>query len=87
MDYRLVNVVDTTSGKDTTIKIARVSQDEEIKDIILHQIQGTYDSLEDFDREWETKPKDEHTEVVNFISVDIPDARKITNALIELLKR
>ncbi len=85
MEYRLVNVMDVTAGKETTIKIARIARDKETEEIILHQIQGTYDTLEHFDREWDMKPHDESKEIINFISVDILDARKITNALLELL--
>ena len=111
--HRLLNVSDTVSGIDTTILIVRVSFPEserivfprETEHVVLHQIGGTYENLEDFNHEWDQKPDQiENTvlcptcrepvtymtpkldELVNFTCIDILDARRITNALIELLK-
>ncbi len=63
--YRLINVIDTASSRETTIKISKVRypDDENIvwprekEDIIIHQIQGTYKTLEDFNYEWDNQPE------------------------------
>ena len=40
-----------------------------------------YETEEEFDREWNTKPDEEG--FVNFMSLDLQDSRKLVNALIE----
>ncbi len=102
-DIRLLAIKDTTDGLDTTILLERVkSHDEEL---VFHQIGGTYDTIEDFNSEWESADEQvEKTvlcpkcrepityftpkldELVNFTCMEILDARRLTNALIELLK-
>jgi len=110
---RLLNIKDTISGMDTTVLLARskfpdserIVYPRESEHLIFHQIGGAYESLEDFDHEWEHKPDQvEKTvlcpkcrepisylipkidEFVNFTCMDILDARRLTNALIELLR-
>ncbi len=59
--YRLINVIDPASSLETTIKISKVRypDDENIvwprerEDILIHQITGTYHTIEDFNHEWE----------------------------------
>jgi len=58
---RLINVQDTVDGRETTILIQlstfpdneRIVWPRESKHLIIHQIGGTYDNLEDFNNEWE----------------------------------
>ena len=104
--HRLLNIKDTIDNADTTILIERrIVFPGETEDVVFHQIGGTYETLEDFNHEWEDKPVQvERTvlcpkcrepityftpkldELVNFTCMDILDARRLTNALIELLK-
>jgi len=102
--YRLITVRDSVSGIDTTILIELVKFPDEAT-LSFHQIGGVYETLEDFNREWDNsenmvektvlcpKCKEPITyytpkldEIVNFTCLDILDARRFTNALIELLK-
>ncbi len=110
---RLINIIDTASGLETTIKISKVRcpDDENIvwprekEDIIIHQITGTYHTLEDFNYEWDNPPeplektvlcpkcKDPVTyytprlnELVNYISMNKTDARRLINALLGVLQ-
>ncbi len=99
-DIRLLAIKDTVSGVETTILLERESEH-----LVFHQIGGTYDTIEDFNKEWEIADEQvENTvlcpkcrepityftpnldEIVNFTCMEIPDARRLTNALIELLK-
>ena len=111
--YRLINVRDSISGVDTTILIdiikfpddKRIVYPRESEHLGIHQIGGVYETLEDFDWEWDRSPDQvEKTElcpkcgepityytpklddIVNFTCMEILDARRLTNALIELLK-
>ena len=76
---RLLRVVDSTSGSDTTIKVAKVVYSDESVDIVVHQIEGTFTEVEDFEREWDRQAPG----LVNFLSLGILDARRLVNALIE----
>lgn len=111
--YRLVNVRDSVSGVDTTILIdivkfpddERIVYPRESEHLAIHQIGGVYETIEDFNLEWDgssdqvektvlcPKCKEPITyytqkldEIVNFTCMEILDARRFTNALIELLK-
>jgi len=61
-DFRLLAIKDTVSGIETTILLERVTfPDSErtvwprySEHIVFHQIGGSYDTVEDFNREWET---------------------------------
>ena len=78
---RLLQVTDTASGRPTTIKVKKVGYPDGSFDLVIHQIEGVYETEEDFDREWNTKPDEEG--FVNFMSLDLQDSRKLVNALIE----
>lgn len=111
--YRLLKVRDTIDGRETTVLLSivefpdgdRVVYPRVSEHVVFHQIGGSYDTLEDFNHEWENEPEQvEKTilcpncrepvthpapkldELVNFTCMDILDARRLTNALIELLK-
>ena len=111
--YRLITIRDTIDGVDTTILIEKIKfpDDDRIvfprenENLVFHQIGGSYENLEDFNKEWDHKtdqventvrcPKCKEPityltpkldEIVNFTCIDILDARRLTNALIELLK-
>jgi len=111
--YRLLIIKDTVSGVDTTILLERTKFPDnerivwprESEHLVFHQIGGSYDKIEDFNKEWDDagdqvektilcpKCKEPITyftpkldELVNFTCMDILDARRLTNALIELLK-
>ena len=83
----------------------RIVFPRETENLVFHQIGGSYETLEDFNHEWDQKPdqvektvrcpkcKEPVTyltskldELVNFTCMDILDARKLTNSLIELLR-
>jgi len=81
---RLAQVRDTTSGRETTVKVKKISYRDGSVDLVVHQIEGVYDTEESFDREWNATPDREG--LVNFISLDIMDARKLVNALIEEIR-
>jgi len=110
---RLLIIKDTVSGIDTTILLQRsIFPDNErivwprkSEHLVFHQIGGSYDTIEDFNKEWDdTGDHVEKTvlcpkcrepityfvpspdEFVNFTCMDILDARRLTNALIELLR-
>jgi len=53
-------------------------------DVVIHQIKGVYETEDDFDREWNTKPDKEG--FVNFMSLDLQNSRKLVNALIEEIR-
>ena len=78
---RLLQVIDTASGRPTTIKVKKVGYSDGSFDLVIHQIEGVYETEEEFDREWNTKPDKEG--FVNFMSLDLQDSRKLVNALIE----
>ena len=48
---------------------------------MVHQIEGVYETEEGFDVEWNMTPDKEG--LVNFMSMELMDARKLVNALIE----
>jgi len=112
-DYRLLNLQDTIDGRETTILIQlakfpdndRIVWPRESEHLIIHQIGGTYETLEDFNNEWQDggdqvektvlcpKCREPITyftpkldELVNFTCMDILDARRLTNALVDLLR-
>jgi len=110
-DIRLLAIKDTVSGVDTTILLERTklpdseSWSRESEHLVFHQIGGAYDTIEDFNSEWESadeqveksvlcpKCREPITyftpkldELVNFTCMDIADARRLSNALIELLR-
>ncbi len=109
----LIPVKDTVSGIETTILLERVTftDNEKIvwprksEHIVFHQIGGFYETIEDFNKEWETaedpiknvvlcpKCREPITystpnleELVNFICIEYDDARKLSDALIDLLR-
>jgi len=82
---RLVHVRDTTSGRDTTVKVKKIRYQDGSVDLVVHQIEGVYDTEECFDREWNATPDREG--LVNFMSLDLLDARRLVNALIEEIQR
>ena len=78
---RLVQVRDTTSGRETTVKVGKIGYPDGSVDLVVHQIEGVYETEEAFDVEWNMAPDKEG--LVNFISLGLVDARKLVNALIE----
>jgi len=110
-DIRLLAIKDIVSGVDTTILLERTKLPDseswpcENEHLVFHQIGGTYDTIEDFNIEWESadeqvkktvlcpKCREPITyftpnldELVNFTCMNIADAKRLTNALLELLK-
>ena len=81
---KLLHLVDSVSGADTTVKIERVEYPSGEMDLNVHQIEGTYRSVEEFDVAWDRDPKKDG--LVNFISVSLMDGRKLVNALLEEIK-
>jgi len=61
MNIRLIRVKDTVSGVETTILLERTTFPDnerivwprESEHIVFHQIGGSYDTIEDFNKEWE----------------------------------
>jgi hypothetical protein len=78
---RLVHARDTTSGRETTVKVKKICYPDGVVDLVVHQIEGVYDMEEGFDVEWNTTPDEDG--LVNFVSLNLVDARKLVNALIE----
>ena len=78
---RLIHVRDTTSGRETTVKVSKICCPDGSVDLVVHQIEGVYETEEGFDVEWNMMPDKEG--LVNFMSLDLVDARKFVNALIE----
>ena len=110
---RLLAIKDTIEGIETTILLEltkfpdneRIVYPRESEHLVFHQIGGTYDTIEDFNREWESADEQvEKTvlcpkcrepityfipkldELVNFTCMDIADARRLSDALIDLLR-
>jgi len=110
---RLIAVKDTVSGVETTILLEltkfpdneRIVYPRESEHLVFHQIGGTYDTIEDFNREWESADEQvEKTvlcpkcrepityfipkldELVNFTCMDIADARRLSDTLIDILR-
>jgi len=60
--HRLLIIKDTVSGVDTTILLEktkfpdneRIVYPRESEHLVFHQIGGTYDTIEDFNSEWES---------------------------------
>lgn len=60
-DYKLINLQDTADGRQTTILIQRTTFPDaertglprDSKHLIIHQITGTYQTIEDFNHEWQ----------------------------------
>ena len=67
------------------MKVKKISYQDGSVDLVVHQIEGVYDTEEGFDREWNATPDREG--LVNFISLDLMDARKLVNALIEEIQQ
>ncbi len=94
MKKRLIQVKDTVSGVETTILIERTTFPDsdrivwprESEHIVFHQIGGTYDTVEDFNREWEADvEKVEHTvlcskcrEPVTYLTPNLDDLVNFT---------
>jgi len=79
---KLIQVVDTTSNREATIKIYKTQMpDCEVPEMWIHILGGTYETEEMFDREWDELPNKD--ELQFFLSLDLLDSRKFTNALIE----
>jgi hypothetical protein len=78
---RLVHARDTTSGRETTVKVSKICYPDGSVDLVVHQIEGVYESEEGFDVEWNLTPDKEG--LVNFMSLGLVDARRLVNALIE----
>lgn len=78
---RLVHARDTTSGRETTVKVKKICYPDGSVDLVVHQIEGVYETEDGFDVEWNLTPGKEG--LVNFISLELVDARKLVNALIE----
>ncbi len=53
-------------------------------DLNIHQIEGTYKSVEEFDAAWDRDSK--KNILVNFVSVSLVDGRRLVNALLEEIK-
>ena len=82
---RLLHLVDTTSGRMTTVKVRRVEYGDGSRDLLIHQIEGVYDTEEAFDFEWDGSA--DEGGLVNFMSLDLVDARKLVNVVIEEIQR
>lgn len=76
-------VEDTTSKTPTTIKVERIKYPDGQEDVNIYQIEGSYETLEHFNRE--ARGEDPSDGLVNFISLDIKDGRKLVNALTGIL--
>ncbi len=81
---RLLHLVDVVSGVDTTVKVERVVLPGGEVDLYIHQVEGRYESLPEFNEAWDREH--ERNVLVNFICLDILDGRKLVNALLEELK-
>ncbi|GAH50564.1 unnamed protein product [marine sediment metagenome] len=63
--HRLLTIKDTVSGMDTTVLLSRATFPDnerivyprESEHLVFHQIGGTYETLEDFNLEWDHKPE------------------------------
>ncbi len=113
MRKRLIKVKDTVSGIETTILLERTTFPEgdkvvwprESEHIIFHQIGGSYNTIEDFNWQWEYEAEQvENTvlcpkcrepityltpnldDLVNFTCMEYDSARRISDALIDLLR-
>jgi len=81
---RLLHLVDSVSGADTTVKVEKVTYPKGEVDLNIHQIEGTYRSVEEFEAAWDREPKKDG--LVNFVSVSLVDGRRLVNALLEEIK-
>ncbi len=113
MREKLIQVKDTVSGVETTILLERVTFPDNDKivwpraseHLVFHQIGGSYDTVEDFNHEWENEadpvektvlcPKCREPityltpnldELVNFTCMEYDSARRLSDALIDLLR-
>ena len=78
----LIQVADTTSGSDATIRVRKVQMpDREEPEIWVHVLGGSYETEEVFDREWDQFADEEGLSF--FLSLDLPDAGKLADALTE----
>jgi hypothetical protein len=81
---RLLHLVDSVSGVDTTVKVEKVTYPNGQVDVHIHQIEGVYGSVEEFNVAWDRDH--EKNALVNFFCVGLVDGRKLVNALIEEIK-
>jgi hypothetical protein len=81
---KLLHLVDSVSGADTTVKVERVEYPGGEVDLNIHQIEGVYGAVGEFDEAWDRDPKKDG--LVNFISVSLVDGRRLVNALLEEIK-
>ena len=81
---RLVHLVDLVSGVDTTVKVEKVTQPNGESELNIHQIEGRYPTLSEFDDAWDRDYQ--RNVLVNFISVSLVDGRKLVNALLEEIR-
>jgi hypothetical protein len=81
---KLLHLVDSVSGVDTTVKVERVAYPNGQVDLNIHQVEGVFESVEEFNEVWD---RDHPRNVlVNFFCVSLVDGRKLVNALIEEIK-
>jgi hypothetical protein len=81
---RLLHLVDSVSGADTTVKVEKVAYPTGDVDLNIHQVGGVYGSVGEFDEAWDHDCGG--NVLVNFFSVSLVDGRKLVNALIEEIK-
>jgi hypothetical protein len=81
---RLLHLVDVVSGVETTVKVEKVTQSCGEGELNIHQIEGNYLTLDDFDKAWDRDYQ--RNVLVNFISVSLLDGRKLINALLEEIR-
>jgi hypothetical protein len=81
---RLLYLVDSVSGVETTVKVEKVAYQSGQVDVHIHQIEGVYGSVEEFNRAWDRDYQ--RNVLVNFFCVGLVDGRKLVNALIEEIK-
>ena len=81
---RLLHLVDSVSGVETTVKVERVAYPNGDVDLNIHQVEGVYGSVEEFNEAWDRDYS--RNVLVNFFSVSLVDGRKLVNAIIEEIK-
>ena len=81
---KLLHLVDVVSGVDTTVKVEKIRLPTGEFDLYIHQIEGNYESLNEFNEAWDRDH--ERNVLVNFICVDLLGGRRLVNALLEEIK-
>lgn len=81
---RLLHLLDVVSNVETTVKVEKIKYPSGEVDVHIHQIEGMYRSVEEFNEAWD-RDHDRNV-LVNFICLDVLDGRKLVNALIEELR-